>query len=84
MAEKVGFIGLGVMGRPMARNLMQAGHDLVVLNRSREAMDELAGQGAQTAESPREVAEGNDVVITMLPDSPQVKEVPTRSSLPSP
>ena len=75
MAEKVGFIGLGVMGRPMARNLVQAGHDLVVLNRSREAMDELAGQGAQTAQSPREVAEESDVVITMLSDSPQVKEV---------
>ncbi len=75
MAEKVGFIGLGIMGKPMARNLMQVGHELVVYNRSREKADELAEEGAVVAGSPREVAEQSDVVVTMLPDSPEVREV---------
>ena len=75
MADTVGFIGLGIMGRPMAKNLMEAGYDLVVHNRSPEKAEELAGEGATAAGSPREVAEGCDVVITMLPDSPQVEEV---------
>lgn len=75
MADTVGFIGLGIMGRPMAKNLMEAGYDLVVHNRSPEKAEELAGEGATAADSPREVAEGCDVVITMLPDSPQVEEV---------
>jgi 2-hydroxy-3-oxopropionate reductase len=59
----------------MAKNLMEAGYDLVVHNRSPEKAEELAGEGATAAGSPREVAEGCDVVITMLPDSPQVEEV---------
>jgi 2-hydroxy-3-oxopropionate reductase len=75
LADTVGFIGLGIMGRPMAKNLMEAGYDLVVYNRSPEKAEELAGEGAAAAGSPREVAEGCDVVITMLPDSPQVEEV---------
>ncbi len=75
MAEKVGFVGLGIMGKPMARNLMQAGYELMVHNRSRGPVDELASEGAEAAESPREVAEKSDIVITMLPDSPQVQEV---------
>lgn len=75
MAEKVGFVGLGIMGKPMARNLMKAGYEIVVHNRSRGPVDELAAEGAGAAESPREVAEKSDVVITMLPDSPQVREV---------
>ena len=75
MADTVGFIGLGIMGRPMAKNLMEAGYDLVVNNRSPEKAEELAGEGATAAGSPREVAEKCDVVITMLPDSPQVEEV---------
>ncbi len=75
MAETVGFIGLGIMGKPMAKNLMEAGYDLVVNNRSPEKAEELAGEGATAAATPREVAEGCDVVITMLPDSPQVEEV---------
>jgi 2-hydroxy-3-oxopropionate reductase len=74
-AERIGFIGLGVMGAPMARNLIAAGHDLVVYNRSRARVDELAAAGAQPAAGPREVGEGCDVTITMLPDSPQVEEV---------
>ncbi len=63
------------MGEPMARNLMKAGHELVVHNRSRGPVDKLAADGAQPAEIPREVAEQAGVVITMLPDSPQVEEV---------
>ena len=75
MSDTVGFIGLGIMGRPMAKNLMEAGYDLVVHNRSPEKAEELANEGATAAGSPREVAEGCDVVITMLPDSPEVEEV---------
>jgi 2-hydroxy-3-oxopropionate reductase len=78
MTERVGFVGLGIMGLPMARNLMAAGYDLVLFNRTREKAQGLAGEGsAQVADSPREVAESSDVVITMLPDSPQVEEVVT-------
>jgi len=73
MAERVGFIGLGIMGKPMAQNLIGAGYDLVVYNRTREKAEEL--EGATVAESPKEVAENSDIVITMLPDSPQVEEV---------
>ena len=75
MAEKVGFIGLGVMGEPMARNLIDAGYSLLVHSRSPEPVQALAEAGAETASSPREVAEGSDVVITMLPDSPAVETV---------
>jgi 2-hydroxy-3-oxopropionate reductase len=73
MAETVGFVGLGIMGKPMAENLVEAGYDLVVYNRTREKAEEL--EGAQVAGSPREVAENSDIIITMLPDSPQVEEV---------
>ena len=73
MADTVGFIGLGIMGRPMAENLIEAGHELVVYNRTREKAENL--DGATVAESPKEVAEQSDVIITMLPDSPQVEEV---------
>lgn len=77
MTETVGFVGLGIMGKPMAHNLLGAGYDVVVHNRSRAAVDELAGEGARAAEHPRAVAEQAGVVITMLPDSPQVVEVMT-------
>lgn len=73
MAEKIGFIGLGIMGRPMAENLIEAGCDLVAYNRTREKAENL--DGATVAESPKEVAQSSDVIITMLPDSPQVEEV---------
>jgi 2-hydroxy-3-oxopropionate reductase len=73
--ERIGFIGLGIMGKPMARNLIRAGHPLVVHNRSQGAVKELAGEGATAARSPKEVAEQSDVVITMLPDSPDVYQV---------
>src|SRR5918998_3588717 len=75
MADTVGFIGLGIMGKPMAKNLIEAGHDLVVYNRTQEKAEELAGDGATVAGTPREVAEQSDIIITMLPDSPQVEEV---------
>jgi 2-hydroxy-3-oxopropionate reductase len=75
MAQKIGFIGLGVMGAPMARNLLEAGYELVVHSRSRGPAEELAQAGAETAGSPREVAERADVVITMLPDSAAVRDV---------
>jgi 2-hydroxy-3-oxopropionate reductase len=75
MPETIGFIGLGVMGDPMARNLLEAEHQLVVHNRSPAPVEALAKAGAETASSPREVAERADVVITMLPDSPAVEAV---------
>jgi 2-hydroxy-3-oxopropionate reductase len=75
MAETVGFIGLGIMGKPMAENLIEAGYDLVAYNRTREKAEEL--DGATVAETPKGVAEQSDVIITMLPDSPQVEEVLT-------
>src|ERR671917_799917 len=76
MADTVGFIGLGIMGRPMAKNLMEAGYELVLHNRSPEKAEELAKEGNATAAgSPREVAEACDTVITMLPDSPDVEAV---------
>jgi 2-hydroxy-3-oxopropionate reductase len=71
----IGFIGLGIMGKPMARNLLKAGYPLVVRNRSRSAVDELSKEGAQAAGSSKEVAERTDVLITMLPDSPDVELV---------
>ena len=72
---KVGFIGLGIMGKPMAGHLIDAGYELVVHNRNRDAVDELVGRGAAEAHSGKEVAEQSDIVITMLPDSPDVESV---------
>jgi len=75
MADRLGFIGLGVMGRPMARNLLKAGFHLTVHSRTRASVDDLVRSGAVAAASPADVAAGADVVITMLPDSPDVREV---------
>jgi len=75
MTGKVGFVGLGIMGRPMARNLLAAGYELVVHNRSRGKAEGLAEEGASVADNPKEVAESCETVITMLSDSPQVEEV---------
>lgn len=72
---KIGFIGLGIMGKPMCINLMKKGHELVVYNRSKAPMEELSGQGAVMAESPAEVAKQCRLIITMVPNSPQVREV---------
>ena len=75
MKKTVGFIGLGIMGKPMARNLLKAGFPLVVFSRSKRPVEELVKEGAVSGDSPREVAERSEVLITMLPDSPEVKEV---------
>ena len=75
MTETVGFIGLGIMGKPMAHNLLKAGYALVILNRHQSVTDELVAGGARVVEQPSEVAAQSQVVITMLPDSPQVEEV---------
>jgi 2-hydroxy-3-oxopropionate reductase len=72
---RVGFIGLGIMGRPMALNLLRAGYLLVVHNRTREKESELVSAGAESATSPRAVASACEVLITMLPDSPDVEAV---------
>jgi 2-hydroxy-3-oxopropionate reductase len=71
----IGLIGLGIMGRPMARNLLKAGYPLIVHDVTRAAVDDLVAEGATAGTSPRQVAEAVDVLITMLPDSPQVREV---------
>ncbi|QGH35949.1 2-hydroxy-3-oxopropionate reductase [Gracilibacillus salitolerans] len=73
--ERVGFIGLGIMGKPMAKNIMKSGYDLVVYNRSQTSVQELIKEGAEAAQSPKEVAQKVDVLVTMLPDSPDVKKV---------
>jgi len=73
--KKIGFIGLGVMGGPMAKNLLAAGYPLTVWNRTRSKMEEPVSLGASAAGSPREVAENSDVAIIMVGDSPDVEEV---------
>src|SRR5215210_1139075 len=76
MPERVGFVGLGIMGKPMARNLMEAGYELVLHNRTRGKAEALAAEtGAEEAESPGEVARKSDMIITMLPGPPEVREV---------
>jgi 2-hydroxy-3-oxopropionate reductase len=72
---KIGFIGLGIMGKPMAANLIKAGHELVVSTHNEAAASELAELGASTARTPREIAAQVDLLITMLPNSPQVRDV---------
>jgi 2-hydroxy-3-oxopropionate reductase len=75
MELRIGYIGLGLMGKPMARNLLKAGYALTVHNRSQAAVEELVVEGAARADSPRAVAEASDVVFTNLPDSPDVESV---------
>ena len=75
MQEPVGFIGLGLMGRPMAKNLLKRGYALVVHSRSAGPVDELVAAGAARAASPAEVAKRTRRIITMLPDSPDVERV---------
>lgn len=70
---KIGFIGLGIMGKPMALNLIKAGHQLVVFDIIKEAMSDAVTAGAEAASSPKEVAKSCRTIITMLPDSPDVK-----------
>lgn len=72
---RIGFIGLGVMGKHMARNLIKAGFTLTIWNRTRSKMNDLIDIGATAAASPREVAEKSDVIVTMVSDSPDVESV---------
>lgn len=73
--KRLGYIGLGRMGKPMAINLLKAGYPLIVHNHSQGKVQELVSLGAQAATSPREVAAESDVVFTNLPDTPDVLEV---------
>jgi 2-hydroxy-3-oxopropionate reductase len=75
MAHRIGFIGLGVMGKPMAGHLLARGHALVVHNRSRAPVEDLVRAGAVQAVTPADVARQSDMVITMLPDTPDVEAV---------
>lgn len=72
---RIGFIGLGIMGMPLCRHLLQAGYELIVFNRSRDKVDILISEGAVRAESPRETAESSDFVILCVPDTPDVEAV---------
>lgn len=73
--EKIGFIGLGIMGRPMAINILSAGFPLAVWNRTKSKIEPLASRGVRSVNSPKEAAEISDVVITMVTDSPDVEKV---------
>ncbi len=73
--ERIGFIGLGLMGQPMVRNLLKAGYEVTVFNRSRSAIALLAAEGAMTADSPKDLAIGVDVVISCVSDSPDVEQI---------
>jgi 2-hydroxy-3-oxopropionate reductase len=72
---KIGFIGLGIMGKPMSKNLLKAGHQLVVCDIVRAAVEEVVAAGATAAATPKEVAQQTELIITMLPNSPEVKQV---------
>jgi len=72
---KIGFIGLGIMGKPMAKNLIKAGYELIVYDLSGDATKEVASCGANAAPNAKSVAAQSDIIITMLPNSPHVKEV---------
>lgn len=75
MKKNIGFIGLGIMGKPMSLNIMKAGHNLTVYDVNKEAVEKLVISGATAAASPKEVGENSDIIITMLPASQHVKEV---------
>lgn len=72
---KIGYIGVGIMGAAITRNLMKAGHELIVHNRSQGIIEQLVSEGAKAAHSPKEVAEQVEFVFTNLPDSPDVEQV---------
>lgn len=72
---KIGFIGLGIMGKPMSKNLLKQGYNLVVCDVVQAAVDEMVSCGAAAAATPKEVAAQTDIIITMLPNSPHVKQV---------
>lgn len=72
---KIGFIGLGIMGKPMSKNLLKAGYELIVVDRNQAAVEEVIAAGATSVATAKDVAEQADIIITMLPNSPHVKEV---------
>jgi 2-hydroxy-3-oxopropionate reductase len=72
--EKIGFIGLGIMGKPMAINLLKAGYQLIVYDIDYESVQYLVRAGAKEGKSSQDVASESDIIITMLPNSPEVKE----------
>jgi len=72
--KKLGFIGVGIMGKPMAKNLIDAGYDLITYDINEEALNEVVEYGAERGNSPKNVAENSDIIITMLPNSPHVKK----------
>jgi len=74
MKKNIGFIGLGIMGRPMTLNLLKAGHNVTVYDINKEAVDKLVAAGAKGAVSPKEVGENSDIIITMVPNSQHVRE----------
>ena len=75
MPKTIGFIGLGIMGKPMAKNLINAGYPLVVYNRTSSKAQELVALGAHQVHSPKEVATRSEIIITMVADSPEVEQV---------
>jgi 2-hydroxy-3-oxopropionate reductase len=73
--KKLGFIGIGIMGKPMAKNLIDAGYKVIAYDINTEALDEIVAHGAERGTSSKNIAEKSDIIITMLPNSPQVKKV---------
>lgn len=73
MNKKIGFIGLGIMGKPMSKNLLRAGYSLIVFDLDKDAIKEVAALGAEAGKSCKDVAEKSEIIITMLPNSPHVK-----------
>ncbi|HCI86608.1 MAG TPA: 2-hydroxy-3-oxopropionate reductase [Dehalococcoidia bacterium] len=75
MAERIGFVGLGIMGKPMAKNLVNAGNDVTVFNRSSASVEELVAEGANAGSSAADVASKSDIALLMVPDSPDSETV---------
>ena len=73
--KKIGFIGIGIMGKPMAKNLIDAGYKLITYDIVEKALNEIVAYGAERGTSPKDVTENSEIILTMLPNSPQVKEV---------
>ena len=73
--ENIGFIGLGIMGKPMCLNLLKSGYSVTAYNRTKSKMDEIVREGAEAADSPGQVADRSDIIITIVTDSPDVEEV---------
>jgi 2-hydroxy-3-oxopropionate reductase len=74
VSSKIGFVGLGIMGRPMAKNLLKAGHKVTVYDIMPAGMDDVAAAGAEKGSSPKDVASRTDIIITMVPDGPEVEQ----------